>query len=1081
MKGYRNPYILIHEHISNVWCGVAMRWQYLILFLLLCAAPALAAAASPNPVNLEFSSNKDWVIADGSSVAVFTVHVTDMAGKPIEGAGLAFTIDSPWSLIYSSTMTGADGTGYAQLFPATKSGSPKVTVTATVPGVTDPLTATLTQDIDATTPFVARYAYPGAATVGSTQNITVSVADKYGNPVTSRRLPNAVGFATTDSGSGGFPDEDRILVKTGSALLNDTGYATIPYTLNTATGNNYVTLAPPPPIGMSLICINGVGDSQPFSIVQSVSPPGNPPFVMTNDKSVATIDYYLYDQWGNPSTGQDILITTSAGEDRIFITNMEGRATVIYGPKSTAGYYYITATAVQNKTVKITQTIQFASGDPKDMILTASPQTMASREVNQNMVASVIAKVIDEKGNPVRGQTVTFKIKNVDFATFTKVGDPEIESNGVMTAVIGAPIPVLTNEDGQAILYFYPGSFPKYTEPGFNENSQGAAIINATWAGPNGDVIRDISLSYKNYPFLSVYTDVIPKTVQLGGAVDVSVRLVGDGWALQPKPIDVILLTDRSATMLINETVSASNILVEESPNDRMVDAMNAAVAFVGMTAGQDRIGLVSFGDPLYGYAVLFPTGDAIRDASLSKDAWRAGRDYDCVEGGKCKDNVGYRDYTDDKIAVNALYPGHGALGKNYNGGPLTGVYIESPLTYDKPQITNAIKSVVPAGGTPMRPAIYQSIKQIINDPEVIAGKRTGSVRAIVLLTDGKYNTGGDPRGISTVIPITAYPELGTLGTGSVITWAKDNNIKIFTIALVGSDPSDRPNVAELQAYADETGGKAYVANSGLDLKQIYIDIAGALREEASINTHVDLNFDNVEVNKDYPGIPEKVPGNTVFDYMFMPGLSTQEIRPVDQKQPPRDDTNNWTMNQLTFSPGTIKINQVWRVNFTLIPKKEGNIQVLSSKSSKVTFLGTEGGVTIPDTFLTAIPPGTDRGPEGINFKVTFADPARTNPDSDRNIAMLKWHVQYDVKGRDNEIEQRISVSPICCDAFTDKDTIYTARAVDTVDYNLVISNLQPGRYKVKVLGHVSDASDSWDVTTLNIPEDPKNPQIRIQ
>jgi hypothetical protein len=214
---------------------------------------------------------------------------------------------------------------------------------------------------------------------------------------------------------------------------------------------------------------------------------------------------------------------------------------------------------------------------------------------------------------------------------------------------------------------------------------------------------------------------------------------------------------------------------------------------------------------------------------------------------------------------------------------------------------------------------------------------------------------------------------------------------------------------------------------------------------------------------------------------MFMPGLSTQEIRPVDQKQPPRDDTNNWTMNQLTFSPGTIKINQVWRVNFTLIPKKEGNIQVLSSKSSKVTFLGTEGGVTIPDTFLTAIPPGTDRGPEGINFKVTFADPARTNPDSDRNIAMLKWHVQYDVKGRDNEIEQRISVSPICCDAFTDKDTIYTARAVDTVDYNLVISNLQPGRYKVKVLGHVSDASDSWDVTTLNIPEDPKNPQIRIQ
>jgi Invasin, domain 3/von Willebrand factor type A domain len=1056
-----------------------MRWRYILVFLLLCAAPALAAAAPPDPVNLQFSSNKEWVIADGSAItSVFTVLVTDKNGDPIEGAGLVFTIDSPWSLVLASTATRADGTGYAQLSPTTKSGSPKVTVTVTVPGVPDPRTATLAQDIDATTPYVARYAYPSAATVASKQNITVSVADKYGNPVTSRRLPNAVDYATTDFGSGGFPDSDGNLVKTGSALLNDTGYATIPYSLNTVPGNNYVTLAPPAPIGMSLICITGVGNSQPFSIVQSVSPPGNPPFVMTGDKEVAMIDYYLYDQWGNPSTGQDILITTSAGESRTFITNMDGRATVIYGPKTTAGNYYITATAVQNKSVKITQTIQFASGDPKDMLLTASPQTMASREVNENMVASVIAKVIDVKGNPVRGQTVTFRIKSVDWGSFTNAGNPEIESNGVRTTVPGAPIPVMTNEDGQAILYFYPGSFPKYGVYGFNENSQAAAIINATWEGPNGEVIRDISLSYKNYPFLSVYTDVIPKTVQLGGAVDVSVRLVGDGWALQPKPIDVVLVTDRSATMLNNESVSPSGTLVEESPNDRMVDAMNAAVAFVGKTSGQDRIGLVSFGDPLYGYAVLFPTGDVTRDLSLSKDAWRAGRDYNdkCVVGGPCKDNVGYRDGTDDKIYVNAHYPGHGAIGKNYNGGPLTGVFIESPLTYDKTQIANAIEAVVPAGGTPMRPALYTAVKQIINDPEVVAGKRNEAVRAIVLLTDGRYNTGGDPRGISTAIPLAAYPELGTMGTGSVITWAAQNHIKIFTIALVGSDPSDQPNVAELKAYADETLGKAYVANSGLDLKQIYIDIAGALQEEASINTQVALDFNTIQVN-DEPGIP----GNTVFDYMFIPGLSTQEIRPVGEKPPTRDDTNNWTTNQLTFSPGTIKINEVWRVNFTLIPKKEGNIRVFSSKSSKVTFLGTEGGVTIPDTFITAIPPGTEKGPEGINFKIQFADPARTNPDSDKNVAMLRWHVEYDAKGRDNEIEQRISVSPICCDAYGDRETFSTLKGVDTVDYNLVISNLQPGRYKVKVLGHVSDADDSWDVTTINIPEDPKNPQIKIQ
>jgi hypothetical protein len=350
-------------------------------------------------------------------------------------------------------------------------------------------------------------------------------------------------------------------------------------------------------------------------------------------------------------------------------------------------------------------------------------------------------------------------------------------------------------------------------------------------------------------------------------------------------------------------------------------------------------------------------------------------------------------------------------------------------------------------------------------------------VRAIILLTDGKWNVGGDPRGIdASTFAIESYPELGTLGTGSVITWAKNNGIKIFTIALVGGATTDTPpNVAELQAYADETGGKAYVADSGLDLKQIYMDIAGALREEASIDTHVALDFKNVEVNA-----PQSLSGKDVFDYMPLGPDRSTYIMPASGKGELRDDSANWgASQQLTFDPGTIKINEEWRVNFTLITKQEGNIKVLSSQSSKVTFLGTEGSVDIPDTFITAIPPGKEKGPEGIAFTVNFENPARKNPDSDKNIASMAWDVHYE--GKDTSISQQIWVAPIYSEAYQYKDTIETPRAQDVVNYNMVISDLRPGLYKVKVIGHVSDANDASDIATINIPGDVPSAQIRIQ
>ena len=422
-------------------------------------------------------------------------------------------------------------------------------------------------------------------------------------------------------------------------------------------------------------------------------------------------------------------------------------------------------------------------------------------------------------------------------------------------------------------------------------------------------------------------------------------------------------------------------------------------------------------------------------------------------------------------------YPGHGATGKDYrvNGVPV-GAYVESGLISDKTQITKAINSIVPAGGTPMRQALYESVKLIINDPEV--KNRNGAVRAIILLTDGKWNTGGDPQGIDRISfggPLS-YTELEkdpkiADGQGSVITWAKNNNIKIYTVALNGIDP-DQPDQQKLRDYAYETGGTPYVANSVKDLEGIYMLIAGKLKEEASVDTQVALDFTTMEVNGN-----ATILGRDAFQYEFLPpDRSTFIVPPSPAHTVIADNTTDWAKGQLTFSAGTIKVNQEWMVNFTLKALKEGNIKVLSSKSSKVTFNGTEGEVGIPDTYITAVPPGTEKGPEGITFDIIHLQ--RTNKPSDTQIAMLTWEPVYN--GFDNMINWKIWLAPPYSNSFGWVENFTLERGYNPVPYNLVIRNLTPGTYTVKVEGQVGDANEANKTLSLTIPEPTVITQILI-
>ena len=106
--------------------------------------------------------------------------------------------------------------------------------------------------------------------------------------------------------------------------------------------------------------------------------------------------------------------------------------------------------------------------------------------------------------------------------------------------------------------------------------------MNATWRNST----KIVPITWKNYPYLSASTRVTPATVEINKTIDVTIEFTGDGWALQPTPIDVVLATDRSGSML------------KDDP-DRMVSVMAASRSFIhqmDVSPSQDHIGLVSFG-----------------------------------------------------------------------------------------------------------------------------------------------------------------------------------------------------------------------------------------------------------------------------------------------------------------------------------------------------------------------------------------------------------------------------------------------------------------------------------------------------
>lgn len=980
---------------AKVLCG------FVLIFLLLNGAAAL---------NVTLDTNKTWVVAGGTDRATITAEVSNVTGS------VQVNIWSDDLTMGTITPTGyqiAPGNKVTATFiPSTKSGDAVIRARA-IDGSSVAANATLIEKVDHAEPKRwSMVAYPPSALVNTVVTITVRLNDTYNNIVENRSIAenHIVTFRGPDGGSAGFWDgtgySSLISVPVGA-----NGNATVQYRMDSIAGSNVILITAPPTVisSQQWITIKGT-PGVPATIQSTMAPAGGQ--IRANNIDTFTITYVVMDGLGNPVPNTAFWRNTSLNEHDRFITNDEGKVISIYGPKSSAAVIDITATVEGRPTINVTNQVEFIHGDPVMWEFLANPQIMASRDVNPSITTEVMAKVMDALGNPVPGIPIEFSI--IDTTNTTRLtAFPELVSSSA-----------LTDADGFAIVRLRPGAFPLPTDGGYNQTATGSVTVRALW----GYKTKDTVITFKNYAYLRVETNINPSTVAVNDTVNVRIRLIGDGWGLQPTPINAVLATDRSGSMMYDNP-------------DRMTAIMAAMKTFIGsMHFPRDRIGIVSFG--MNGLA---------RATTYTPSGW--------PQTGPGRDETS----SDDTNYINLYYPGTPADGRGrhtYSDYATRDIALSAnPLN-----INTTINTLIPYSGTPMRSAIYKAINEI---------KTNGSLnatRAIVLLSDGDYNWYGDPlardssRGQTwgaesfTDLDTDWFRFSGLSGSEQNLSqYAKNNHIEIYSIAF-GSDLTVGGRET-LRILAESTNGTYYTA-SATNIADVYLDIAGKLeRKAAATDTRMNLVYQNLNVS--YNNITSLIPGDQVFTYQYVPGVSTHVtswnetgilpdhvplpaypnvtpsvgVYPTGYTMYPYsyNQSSDWTASppHLYFDVGNISINQTWETIFQLKALTPGSI-CMFGPGSLITFKGED--------VMNTLTVGEDC--VGVTNQ-TFQDDTQAvvdikdlhvinyaGPENATDYLTIEWTLYYNTTTLTNQVKQDVYYQFSSDNVVWSNDWIYSSSSL---------------------------------------------------
>jgi hypothetical protein len=865
----------------------------IIILSLLFLAGTVMAVGIPDAVTI--TSDKSYVVAGSGEQATITAIVSNIStASPVSGATVEFkVIDSVYgSFTPLTATTDASGRATSYFKVSTKSGIATINGVVPITGAT----STIMQKIDHNKAYKAIFSHPLEGEVNTTVPFTISFSDYYGNPID--QLINTNQTHTVSLHVYGPSPNDCFFVGYGHEILTQVvdpnGNVSVQVKLTSAAGPNSVTMDQfeliPPPSQRIITAI-----SSDVSSMKSTINPLSPPGVPADGISQFMITYILYDQYRNPAGQKELWVNTSLIESTMFKTDNLGQIVIMYGKKITPGTVTINATAIANPFVNVSDTVEFTSTTATTIVLSANPEVMVSRDKVDTAKSNITAKITNIMGGASPGETVTFSL-----GTDTYPGGPfnvTNRSSFSRTSVVTTMTEV-TDGNGDATVEFVPGSFStKKTDLHYSDAATGQVTVTATWIDSSPSPVthtKDIVVKWKNYPYLSAKTILTPDTIKVNETVDVSILLTADGWALQPVPIDVVLVMDRSGSM--NDALA---------PDTKLDNAKRAAKIFVGqMSPSRDRIGVVSYA----GYTA----GTGTRtDITLTKtytnvnttiDSLNANGATETREAIKQSIDLIKANPNSDPKAVQAIIL---MTDGNYNwlGNPLgRGTGYASPYNTFS---TNAIE--------PNKYRYYSGLG--------------------CTLSGGSCND-------------------GEFTEQNLSIYAKNNNIRLYMIGFAAT--LDPQAVSDMTVMANSTGGFYQYAPDAAALNQIYTKIAGQLKDTASVDTAMSADFTNVNVTG--VSVPGADVFDYIYQYPISTSIIFQNLSGTQTSY--LDQSAEWASNnKLNFTIGTMKVGDTWQGTFRLKVKKSGSIDIFGENSALLfNNSGTMETLTLPRTFLTVTP-----------------------------------------------------------------------------------------------------------------------------
>jgi hypothetical protein len=667
--------------------------------------------------------------------------------------------------------------------------------------------------------------------------------------------------------------------------------------------------------------------------------------------------------------------------------------------------------------------------------LSANPDMMASGDVPPGTsVSDIIATVADETGNAVEGTTVTFTLANETYEdeTFNVTVHPSLSSSSG-----------ITNVDGQTTgVQFIPGSFTTAGNPNFNASATGHCNIIATWNGTT----KTVPVTWKNYPYLSVSTSVDPLVIQVNQTVNVTIALKGDGWALGPRPADVVIVT---------------NLAGGVGGADRLAQTKIGEKAFVESADSSVSISLVSIGNsPTYPSSQQATGGTGPFASANAINLWTQQQSpggayfqpYDGAPMDKCLRDPALWNSVAPPTSINATITDCKSMYNYFN--PSSDAKLEMDFTpadspANKALLENKIQNFNDFGGTNYAAGINMALKQFDKV------KNNGHVKALIIMGDGITMVAPTaPGATDSYWPSDWYPR-ASLGcydesdSAKIATWkaadiakSPSQGIIIYVLGYPTYGQIDNETINGLV-----TPGDYYYVPDPAQMHHYFDVIYGQIRNESGVNTAITADFQMINVT----GVT--VPGAEVYSYVPSTKIGWQ-----DDTVNFTDQTADWADQKLDFTIGTIKLKQQWNATFQLKVKRSGLIDVFGEHST-VTFNGGTQTLYLPQTYISVVP-----NLDVINItgkKITLKNFKVTEPGEITALLPVTWDTTY--TGNETLTEKvyyQIDDGPWVL--FDTKTHGYDPLTMDHTDFaQLDVTKLPAGGYKIKVYATASDAPDA--------------------